>query len=364
MYYIGNVGFGREVYHSGVKGQVHGVRRYQYEDGSLTPLGRVHYGVGQVRDAVKRTIQKRKKASEDRLVEATRRQKLKNEYLAEKNRTRELQGRAVSVQNKNSKPNEREIAENRMKQVANVIKSLSKAERERKKKEALKAQDNEEIESKRIAKQKSQLDRETSEEKLKRTQNDAERKLQERLIQELGTGKKIRKNKEIKEIRELLDKVYSDKAANDKASGDKSKDQGKQNNQSSQNGNNSGSVTLGQTIAKEVVGPLIKTAGSLGGSAIKEIAGLGHDLIKTFFIDAWKDPNSGNKGNNGNNDKPTPIQLNEERARQKRESKEAKKAQKRELKKRRMASAGWARNQNIVIRRNPDGTRHYEFKNG
>lgn len=32
--------------HHGVLGQKRGVRRYQYEDGSLTPLGREHYGVG------------------------------------------------------------------------------------------------------------------------------------------------------------------------------------------------------------------------------------------------------------------------------------------------------------------------------
>lgn len=33
--------------HHGVKGQKHGVRQYQNADGSLTPEGREHYGVGQ-----------------------------------------------------------------------------------------------------------------------------------------------------------------------------------------------------------------------------------------------------------------------------------------------------------------------------
>lgn len=32
-----------ELYHHGVKDQKKGVRRYQYEDGSLTPLGKIHY---------------------------------------------------------------------------------------------------------------------------------------------------------------------------------------------------------------------------------------------------------------------------------------------------------------------------------
>lgn len=30
--------------HHGIKGQKHGVRRWQYKDGSLTPEGRIHYG--------------------------------------------------------------------------------------------------------------------------------------------------------------------------------------------------------------------------------------------------------------------------------------------------------------------------------
>lgn len=41
-----------EVYHSGVKNMKWGNRRYQYKDGSLTPLGRVHYGVGQAKERV------------------------------------------------------------------------------------------------------------------------------------------------------------------------------------------------------------------------------------------------------------------------------------------------------------------------
>lgn len=41
--------------HHGVQGQKHGKRRYQNYDGSLTPEGREHYGIGQrVKDAVNR----------------------------------------------------------------------------------------------------------------------------------------------------------------------------------------------------------------------------------------------------------------------------------------------------------------------
>lgn len=40
---------GGELCHYQVKGAKHGVRRYQYKDGSLTPLGRQHYGIGDPR---------------------------------------------------------------------------------------------------------------------------------------------------------------------------------------------------------------------------------------------------------------------------------------------------------------------------
>lgn len=36
---------GTELYHHGIKGQKWGIRRFQYEDGSLTPEGRQRYGV-------------------------------------------------------------------------------------------------------------------------------------------------------------------------------------------------------------------------------------------------------------------------------------------------------------------------------
>lgn len=45
-----------ELYHSGVKNMRWGHRRYQNPDGSLTPLGRAHYGVGQARTATSRGI--------------------------------------------------------------------------------------------------------------------------------------------------------------------------------------------------------------------------------------------------------------------------------------------------------------------
>lgn len=47
--------------HYGTKGQKWGERRYQNPDGSLTALGRIHYGIGKARDGVRVVINKSKR---------------------------------------------------------------------------------------------------------------------------------------------------------------------------------------------------------------------------------------------------------------------------------------------------------------
>lgn len=70
-----------ELKHHGVKGQVHGVRRYQYkEDGSLTPLGREHYGVGPPRETGAEVISRKYKAAK----------KSVHDYVVKKKRQRGL----------------------------------------------------------------------------------------------------------------------------------------------------------------------------------------------------------------------------------------------------------------------------------
>ena len=62
IYYIAGIPYSDDLYHSGVKGQKWGLRRYQYEDGTLTPLGKIHYGAQKTGQAVSRAVKATGKA--------------------------------------------------------------------------------------------------------------------------------------------------------------------------------------------------------------------------------------------------------------------------------------------------------------
>lgn len=87
--------YSNEFSHSGILGQKHGVRRFQYPDGSLTPAGRIRYGVGKARE--KAAPKAKAASSRDQERAATRakrieaRQAKKATRIAEKNAQKEAE---------------------------------------------------------------------------------------------------------------------------------------------------------------------------------------------------------------------------------------------------------------------------------
>lgn len=81
--------YGDYLYHYGVQGQKHGERRYQNEDGSLTPLGREHYGVGPARTGGSAPKVVVKTKAQKRVETAAARKTTKEQSDAEKAAKRE-----------------------------------------------------------------------------------------------------------------------------------------------------------------------------------------------------------------------------------------------------------------------------------
>lgn len=103
------------IMHYQVKGAKHGKRRYQYNDGSLTPLGREHYGIGPARKAgeslitkatnvirgarIERANKKKAKAQQQRLEKArqTRKANAAAKKQAEENARREAERKEMDA---------------------------------------------------------------------------------------------------------------------------------------------------------------------------------------------------------------------------------------------------------------------------
>ena len=86
-----------ELSHYGIPNQKHGVRRFQYPDGSLTPAGRIRYGVGKAREKSASGAKAKVASSKDQERAAARAKRIearkakKDARIAEKNARKEAE---------------------------------------------------------------------------------------------------------------------------------------------------------------------------------------------------------------------------------------------------------------------------------
>lgn len=71
-----------EPYHHGIQGQKWGERRYQYQDGSLTPEGKRRYGIG---DRIKNSIAKSKEQRQERKAYNKELESIASEFYRKRN---------------------------------------------------------------------------------------------------------------------------------------------------------------------------------------------------------------------------------------------------------------------------------------
>jgi len=115
--------FSDELYHHGTKGQKWGKRRYQYENGSLTDEGRVHYGVGPareklgkaaaaVKDAVRKTVNPTSQDLDEKIAKANAKNAAKLEKMQKRDELRAARN-AVKDKKLNDKLEEARLKEER-----------------------------------------------------------------------------------------------------------------------------------------------------------------------------------------------------------------------------------------------------------
>lgn len=184
------------VKHSGVKDMKWGHRRYQNTDGSLTELGRIHYGVGTRRQRAKAERQYiREKESEDK--EYVKRLKKINKYNEDQKKAEEKQAKEDErLKEKREAKVKKEIAAEKKKSdkeetkaLAEKLKAEAKANKD-KKPEDKKGEESEEKDSGEEKKAKSEKQQEKSKqpksEKQTQSQNESKKQAQEEKPQKRG----------------------------------------------------------------------------------------------------------------------------------------------------------------------------------
>lgn len=112
--------------HYGVKKQKWGNRRYQNYDGSLTPLGRIHYGVGEAREKVGTSMRKTFSPNDDDLREKRDKAQAAYDRRQLKNEIRELRGKAKKVSDMTDQEIVDEINRHRNEAVLKALRNDSK----------------------------------------------------------------------------------------------------------------------------------------------------------------------------------------------------------------------------------------------
>lgn len=184
------------VKHSGVKDMKWGHRRYQNTDGSLTELGRIHYGVGTRRQRAKAERQYiREKESEDK--EYVKRLKKINKYNEDQKKAEEKQAKEDErLKEKREAKVEKEITAEKKKSgkeetkaLAEKLKAEAKANKN-KKPEEKKGDESEEKDSGEEKKAKGEKQQEKSKqpksEKQTQSQNESQKQAQEEKPQKRG----------------------------------------------------------------------------------------------------------------------------------------------------------------------------------
>ena len=116
--------------HHGRKGQHWGERLYQNPDGSLTPLGRIWYGVGPAREKVKATVGKVKKArAESKEASKVRKAQVKKERAENKAARQKAKEERIANRQNLKKQKQEELERKRLEYKERASAKLSEKQR-------------------------------------------------------------------------------------------------------------------------------------------------------------------------------------------------------------------------------------------